>query len=79
MDAKIHNHLHFGRIVGVNCAIMSQEKYLAFRIVVIKHGITVIIKTVENFVKSLVINANHLQIYHFYTMPTLTTNYELNN
>ena len=78
MDAKIHN-LQVGTIIGVNCAIMSQEKYLTFQIVVIKHGGTAIIKTVENFVKSLVINANHLQIYHFYTLPTLTTDYELNN
>ena len=78
MDVKIHN-LQAGTIIGVNCVIMSQGKNLAFQIVVIKHGIIAIIKTVENFVKSLVINANHLQIYHFYTLPTLTTNYELNN
>ena len=58
---------------------MSQEKNLAFQIVVIKHGFTAIVKTVENFVKSHVINANHLQIYRFYTLPTLTTNHELNN
>ena len=47
---------------------------------VIKHGIGAIVKTVEIFfAKRHVINANILQIQHFHTLPTLTTNYELNN
>ena len=46
---------------------------------VIKHGLGAIVKIVENFAKRHVINANILQIQHFHTLPTLTTNYELNN
>ena len=47
--------------------------------VVMTHGLGAIINNVKNFAKRHVINANHFRSNHFHTLPTLTTNYELNN
>ena len=48
--------------------------------IVIMHGGLAIEKNAENFAKRRVINArNFYRFHHFHTLPTLTTNHELNN
>ena len=72
-------HLKFGN-PSMNLSMVTYVKNMSdLGINVIKYGLTAITKSVENFAKRHVINANLLQIQHFHTLPTLTTNYELNN
>ena len=73
-------HLKFGNQRIWNLNMVNYVKNLSdLGTNVIKHGIGAIVKTVEIFAKRHVINANILQIQHFHTLPTLTTNYELND
>ena len=79
MNAKIRS-LQFGKITTWQVMVTFVKTTLNLGINVIKNGgITVIIKSVENFVKRHVTIANPFRSNHFHTLPTLTTNYELNN
>merc|ERR1740122_671959 len=72
-------HLKFGN-PSMKLSMVTYVKNMSdLGINVIKYGPTAITKNVENFAKRHVINANLLQSQHFHTLPTLTTNYELNN
>merc|ERR1712051_1112045 len=72
-------HLKFGN-PSMKLSMVTYVKNMSdLGINVIKYGPTAITKNVENFAKRHVTNANLLQNQHFHTLPTLTTNYELNN